>query len=424
MGDGDPLLERRLVGAAIQSLPPQRALKALETLGIAAPELGLARANNARTRKAVLRWLLPSSRLELWSVKYRAKVRAVLTHVWGVRMTSVLCTLLGRDESAWTDKERRIVRRAIDVYAGTAVIRARACVAFALGSDGAAKLALHRAFEDAKRDLAAGAALPPEVLEGLRSVFHQSAPKQDVVRLTAGTLTTKQRLAVQRRARDAGVDVALDLADYDAVRLYLYAFATGMTDAIARALEDKAAVAARAFPARFGTIGVLLDASASMAGSREQPLRPMAVALAVRDVLRQVAPATVVVCGGITAADGTVRPGGDTSLAEGLLDLIERGPDVVFVLSDGYENRPAGRFAEVCSALRALGVRTPIYQLAPVFAAEAVGVRKLAEDIPALPVHRPDSIGLSLVRAMLDVDPLGGVRALIAMASTVLLRGD
>ena len=55
---------------------------------------------------------------------------------------------------------------------------------------------------------------------------------------------------------------------------------------------------------------------------------------------------------------------------------------MVFVLTDGYENAPAGRFAEVVRAVRQMGVETPIHQFSPVFAAEARGIRSLCGDGP------------------------------------------
>ena len=74
-----------------------------------------------------------------------------------------------------------------------------------------------------------------------------------------------------------------------------------------------------------------------------------------------------------------IEPAGDTSLAAGLVALLKREPDVVFVLTDGYENAPAGRFAEVIRSVRRMGVETPIHQFSPVFAAEARGIRSLCE---------------------------------------------
>jgi hypothetical protein len=257
------------------------------------------------------------------------------------------------------------------------------------------------------------------VLEGIRSVFHKSTPKEEVLRITAGSLTKAQRMTVQKRAAAAQVEVKMDPADYDAVRLYLYAFEMGMTDGIARALVDKAREASRGFPVRYASLGVLVDASESMAGSAEQKLRPMATVLALRDMLQHVGRASVVVCGGaVNASDWmTVRPCGHTSLAEGLLDLVAERPEAIFVLSDGYENRSQGRFAEVVAALRAIGCDIPIVHLSPVFAAEAGGVRELAKGlVPTLPVERPAGLGLSFLRGMVDADPVRGITALVRLA--------
>jgi hypothetical protein len=236
-------------------------------------------------------------------------------------------------------------------------------------------------------------------------------------------MTAGQRLSVQRRAKDAGVDVAFDPRAHDAVRLYVYAFEMGMTAEIAAALDEKAKDAARGLRLPYAHVGVVLDASASMAGSKEQPLRPMATALAIRDVLRHAAPRVEIAIAGGTVEGDLVRPRGATSLAGALLDVIERGlPDVeaAFVISDGYENRPAGRLAEVVAALRSMNVRTPIYHLDPVFAAASRGVRSLSPDVVTMPANGPTGLGLAFVRAMLAADPARGMNALMAAARPLL----
>jgi hypothetical protein len=112
-----------------------------------------------------------------------------------------------------------------------------------------------------------------------------------------------------------------------------------------------------------------------------------------------------------------VRPSGDTSLAEGLLSLLESVPEAIFVLSDGYENRPAGRFAEVVAELRRMGDTTPIYHVSPVFAAEASGVRELCPGlVPTLPVSRPEALGIGMIRGMLSADPARGIASLVKLA--------
>lgn len=418
-GAGDGLLDARLEAMALRrlvdELPAQRLFKLFLTLRVGDGET-LHRANNARTRKLILRVVLGAPRLELWAVKYRRKLEASLTHAWGRKTTSVVRSILGKSE--WTAKERSIVHDTIDRFARDIEL-ARECVAFVLGVSRVYTAPLLVAYEVAKTDLSAGAKLPPEVLEGIRSTFHSATPKEKVLEITAGSMTQGQKLAVQRRATEAGVEIAFDATAHDAVRLYLYAFEMGMTADVAAALVEKAKEGARKLRLPYGRTAVLLDASASMAGSKEQPLRPMATALALRDVLVHATRATVFTVGG--EFDGPlVRPKGATSLAGALLDAIETEPEAVFVISDGYENRPAGRFAEVVTALREMGIGTPIYHLNPVFAAEAKGVRTFGEGITAMPAQSPTALGVAFVRSMLAADPQRGIDALLASARPLL----
>jgi hypothetical protein len=407
-------VEQRVLRSLVDELPPTRVLKLFQGLTT----------NNARTRKLVLRVLLGAPRIELWAVKYRRKMAEALTHAWGRRMASILRAILSQATAGWTDKERSIVRAQIDRFAPEATTaRVRECLAFVLGANVATTLPLLVAYEGAKKDLAVGAKLPLEVLEGIRSVFHKETNREDVLRLTADGLTRVQRMTVQKKARAASIDVAMDPKEYDAVRLYLYAFEMGMTEEIARALHDKARLAAsnlgRAFA--YDSLGILVDASGSMQGGDDQKLRPMATVLALRDVLTHVGRAEVVTIGGHLRDDGLVRPAGDTSLAGGLLTLLDKAPDAIFVLSDGYENRAAGRFAEVVTAVRALGITTPIYHLNPVFAAESRGVRALCPGlVPTLPVNRPEALGLSFLRAVLAAEPMRGIHALVEAARPAL----
>lgn len=423
--------ERQLCLGILAGLPPQRMLAMFDSMRQKDGSGAIRRVNNSRTRKLILRTLLGSRRLELWSVKYRRKLRRALTHAWGQSTAGIVRSILAKDPAARTDKERRIVDRAVTRYARDAR-RAMECVGFVLGVRERLTLPLLRAFVAARSDIHAGKNLPVEVLEGIRGQYHGDIPSAEVLAMTSHNLTRGQRMAVQRKARAAGVEVAMDVRDYDPVRLYLYAFEMGLSREIAEALDARAETAARAFPIRCDTVGVLLDASYSMSGSDSQPLRPMATVLALRDVLQRVGRDHVtVVCGGARATDsdddggqdqlGTarlIRPRGATSLAAGLLELLDRapGPDVIFVVSDGYDNRPAGRFAEIVGLVRAARISTPIHQISPVFAAESAGARALdRQRVPVTAVADPGALKLAMVRSMLDHDPLPALTALIAM---------
>lgn len=413
-----PETEREVIYKLIADLPPQRMLKLFDALRVGNAELGIPKANNARTRKLILRTILSSTKLQLWTVKYRSKVASALRHAWGERMAGIVRAILAKDGHTRTDKDKGILTKQIIRFAGEDNKEALECVAFALGiRKDHFSLPLFKAFVEAKGDLVKGKKLPPEVLEGLRSTYHKEVKKEEILKLTKDSLSKGQKLAVQKRAKKAGVKVEIDPLDYDATRLYIYAFETGMTPEIREALNKRAESAAKRFPTDFESVAILVDASRSMIGDKTQPLRPMAATLAMCDMLSHIGKKAIIECSGGEVRGDLIHPSGDTDLSEGLIKVLEHAPEVVFVLSDGYENAPAGRFAEVVSAVRKIGIDTPIYHLNPVYAAESSGVRKLADgDVPTLPATNPESIGTSVVRGLIEQDPVQGINALLRVA--------
>ncbi len=425
----DPTMERAVLYHLIQSLPVPRMLRLIEAFRVGNEEAGIKKANNARTRKLILRTLLDSPRLSLWAVKYRTKMAAALTHAWGQRTASIVRDILKKDGRSRTAKERGILSTQIDKFVEATKQRSVAyeCVRFIFGDRDKLTLPILKAFVAAKTDLKAGSKLPLEVLEGIRATYHKDVPKEEALKLTAkgGKMSAGTRMAVQKRAKAADVEITMDPTKYDAVRLYLYAFEMGLTEEISAALKTKAARAAAGFPSRYESVGIIVDCSASMAGSKEQPLRPLAATLALRDMLECVGEGKVVhYVGGQMGKDrdtrlDLIKPQGDTALADALVDVLHYEPDVVFVLSDGYENTPAGRFAEVLEQVRDIGIKTPVYHLNPVFAAESKGVRELAPSLaPTLPVKGPEALGSTILRGLIENEPLKGINALVRMALT------
>lgn len=382
--------------------------------------LAEARVNNARARKLVLRTLLGAPSLEKWAVRYRRKLGAALRHAWGARTAGIVRAILARELAGeeLDAKELRILAAEIDRWApGRDAAVVRECVAFVLGAAGPFRRPLLRAYADARTDLDAGRMLPYETLEGLRGRFHPAEPPSRVLELTKSRLTAGQRLGMQAQAEKAGVEVEVDLARYDAVRLYVYAYERGMSDEIAEALAARARATAAALDLADRRITLVLDGSGSMAGASEQALRPIAATLALRDVLREAAlSADEVWFGARPGTDGLVRPAGSSGPAEALVEALSGTPDLVVVVSDGYENAPAGRFAEVLTAARELGITTPVVQLNPVAAAETGGVRALSADVPVAAVQRVAGLEFALCRMLLDADPAAALRGLARLA--------
>lgn len=419
----DAALEREVLVWLLSQLPAPRLFKLFDSFrGRGESEFGSGKANNARTRKLVLSTLLGARRLELWTVKYRARMTRVLAHVWGQRTSSIIGSIMRK--ARWSEKEKGIVRKNVWRYTGknphALVIE---CLGFLYGRRDGLTLPLLKAFVDARGDISAGSGLPTEVLEGIRGTYHPTVKPEELLKLKAktGTFTTHEKRVVQKRAKKAGVEVAMDPTRYDPVELYISAFENGADESVLKALDEKAAQAASAIPVSYDRIGIIVDASESMRGSAQQPLRPLAVALATRDMLEYTADEKVVVyCGGQLGDNGrVVKPMGDTSLADGLLHVVGEKPDAVYVISDGYENTPAGRFADVLGAVRRLGIDTPVFHLNPVFAAESGSVRQLGvgvEGITTMPVRTPTAIGTTMVRGLIEADPVRGINTLARMA--------
>ena len=419
-GNGASLLtlsqETRLITWLTRSLPPQRRLKLFGALKEA-------RVNNARTRRLILRTILDQPDLEWAAVKYRRKIAAALRHAWGIKMTGIIKSMLAKTEL--TGKERKILQaNLIDpiLYGGDVC----ECLSFILGNEGPWTLPKLGAYEEAKIRFRAGKKLPPEVMEGIRSTYHPHRSSADVMELTERQATTGQRIAVQRAAKEKGVEVAFDPAKYDLVRLYVYAYEMEMDNEIWKAIREKTVLKAAHLPRpmQFEHVGIVVDTSYSMMGSEEQKHRPIATALAIKNVLQAASEShstfytTGVVDDSLGANSDLPVTVGETSLAEAFLKVVEREPDSVFIISDGYENAPAGRLAETVARLRQMGNDTPIYQLSPVMAAETYGTRPLANDVPVLPVNQTINLGMGMIKLMLGQDFIRGMAALIEMIET------
>lgn len=424
----NPILERDVLRHLVGHLPAPRMFKLFDAFRGHGNAFGVTKANNARTRKLILSSLLGASRLDLWAVKYRSKMSRVLAHAWGQRMASIIGSIAQKDRRRWTDKERSIMKDHVFKFRGENQEKyVVECLAFVAGKRIDLTIRLFKAFVDARVDIKAGENLPTEVLEGIRGMYHPGIKPEEILKVKAksGTMTTHEKRVVQKRAKSAGVEVKMDPLRYDPVELYIYAFENGADEKVFEALDKKAIAAAAALPVNYQKIGIVVDGSASMAGDKTQHLRPLATTLALRDMLQKTADQSdVVYCGGVLGEDQRiVRPQGDTSLAEGLLAVLGREPEAVYVLSDGYENAPAGRFQDVLLAARGIGIDTPVFHMNPVFAAEGGAVRQLCDEVEGaltMPVRTPAALATTMLRGLLETDPEAGINVLVRSA----LRGS
>ena len=105
-------------------------------------------------------------------------------------------------------------------------------------------------------------------------------------------------------------------------------------------------------------MALVLDASASTRGYGEREFCCISQSQALRLVLEQLLRQSAGLPG--RRQRHPPRPEGDSDLAAALLDALEGNPDVVAIVSDGYENVLSGDLARVVASLPAAGVRTPV----------------------------------------------------------------
>lgn len=430
------MMERKILEYFVRSLPPQRMLKLFDAFRGFGNEFGAKKSNNARTRKLILRTILNSPRLELWTIKYRSKLQRILSHAWGKSLASAIGVVAAKKRR--NDKEKSMLKKHVlsYLYSDIEVNRRRVdyilqCIAFIYGERDRISddMKLFNSFINSRHDLSAGLKLPAEVIEGIRSTYHKDVSASELLKMRAdsGEIKTRhEKRVVQKRVKAAGGKVEMNPLDYDAVELYIYAFEVGADADILNALDKKAKDAAKLLPVSYDRLAIIVDASKSMEGSKEQPMRPLATALSIRDMLQKSAvESRILYCGGFidNTTDGfkMVKPSYETSLAHLLLEALFYEPDAVYVISDGYENSPAGRFGDVLRKAREIGVDVPVIHCNPVFASEAGSVRALCEGIEkvtTLPVRSPTAMGTGIIRGLIESDPRRGLNTILRIALT------
>lgn len=413
--------ENKLIIYLAQSFKPTQLLRLFDMLREN-------RVNNKSTRRLILKSILSHDNFEFWAVKYRTRIHKALQHAWGVKTTTWIKHTLAKSRK--TADEKLGLMKYIDKYTSTInQTRRKAiheCVSHILGNERNYSTPILKAFYAAREDLTKGSILPTEVLEGIRSVYHPNVSHAEVINISKRTMSETEKMKKQRSAKKQGVTVEFNPLAQDIVDLYIYALEEGSNAEIFEAMQKKAYDIAQTYPMSYQKVSIIVDTSKSMFGDKTQKRRPMAISLAMRDVLSALATeeAYVFTTNGEFDQYGLIEPEGDTSMAEALINALEKEPDIVYVITDGYENASAGRFNEVLQQVRQMGITTPVQQVTPVAAAEAIGdsgaTRKLSDEIEMFTVSKPSQIGMSAIRACIAGDIEQGILSLLEMAKPLL----
>lgn len=270
------------------------------------------RANHKHTRRAILRYLLNHPHLEETAARRRPTLVDCLEHALGKHVARGCARLLREKGSADPYVRRNLLRCADDPGRVTGVL------AFLFGK--------------------APCPAPPMPEPIAPSAPARAAPP------------------VERPPERPKTITATNRGDIAATLVHMYRGGTNveLKTALARYVEEAAARA----PHFDGSVALVLDASASTLGYGERQFCCVSQSQAFRLVLERCCARLSVHTVG---RDGELpQPEGDTDLASALLDALEGDPDVVAIVSDGYENVNGSDLARVTASLAAAGVQTPV----------------------------------------------------------------
>ena len=83
------------------------------------------------------------------------------------------------------------------------------------------------------------------------------------------------------------------------------------------------------------------------------------------------------------------------------------------MISDGYENSPAGRVHEVMYQITNMGIDTPVYHINPTASAEAGGVRSLSDLVRTVSIGRPADLPTAMLGSLINTAVIKALEQLL-----------
>ena len=290
------------------------------------------RVNNQRTYGWIRSYIFASPQLENWAVNYRRDLRILVRHALGQQVTLTCLHKFLQDDTAYL---RRYVLR----YAKNKAL-VRDVFLFLFGKLTTSKFPLLNAYLSARTDINAGKGLPLKVLQGLRGTFHPQTSQHSLRRLAA-----KEKIKREIISNDDSL--------IGKIRSY-YKYGIDL-NIVNQAIDQEVA----RLPKWNANIYFIVDTSASMQGFGHREYNNLAIAIGLLKVFQKLTN---------TQPDNEFpQASGTTCLAPALIEAVKQSPDLIIVISDGYENVEQDDSAMVLKGLKQLGIKIPIFHIIPAF---------------------------------------------------------
>lgn len=368
--------EGKLIASGLKSLPPNRVFKLFK-------QLQSRRVNNRRTRSVIKRYLDSRREPDFDAIKYSRKYRAAAAHAH-LKLEPEIGSFL-------FDFKRRksYTLPLLDKYR-------------------AAHYSASAIYE-----------LPFTVAESLAE--KHKVPREVFFKKIQHKMTAAEKLRFQATAeRTRGVKIDFDLSQASPTRLAIYILSLDPKQRVKRMEELESAMqqsverTIKRSPMALGRVATVLDRSRSSAGSRQKRNRPLAVALASSYLLRHASKEYKAFWTLPIESDSEVMvtPKGQTNLAEPILDALQWNPDLLVIISDGYENDPPDVAAQVVRVYQeriAKHQMPEVIHMNPVFDSNHYSPKPLGNSFRDNPGDAPlDSIATVGLRDAEDISTMIG----------------
>jgi len=358
--------ENALITAALKALPPQRAWGVLSALR--------ERSINNRRARALARAYIEShgGRLAFQAVKYRRKLRVVTSHAhlalpW---LNGELKTFL------YGPRPRRF------------------------------ETELFQRFRESHYSASALSKLPFTIAEGL-AVRH-GLSRTALLNLMQNTMTVQEKLRLQDSAHEAKTTLDVDWSRVSLTKAVLYLLSKSPAERAAErgvlegALDAATRAALKKTPLKLGKVAAVLDCSYSASGSGEKRRRPLALAVAVDRLLRAAASQYEAFWTRTVSDPFLVTARGQTDLATPILAALASAPELVVIVSDGWDNCPPEGARHVLEFYRRRldpGRLVSIVHINPVFSAGDYSLRQLSALVPTVGLRNAEDLATVLTFA-------------------------
>ena len=381
-------------------------------------ELRERKINNARTRRVVLSWIWGHESLEFIAVKYREKLRKILTHVYGSRTSSDLVRIVTRALEGTTDdrginREENLLVEHLPQDRAQEYAEKILLYIFGAGEKDMYAQNEFRYISQVYRahdDVTHCNFVPEEVLTGilsnpehpqhdeLWSTPEKQAATLELIRKEGTVETANQAVRKTKQEKKKGIvreSRVQEATDPIALLKTYYENDGSDTTVLNRVAELAEKNKYKDFP--YQSIGIVTDRSISMRGHHMQSKNtPRAVAQFTQFVLEESCQHVVL---------SPTATGAEADLAEGFIGCLDGGDlDAVFILSDGYENSYEGLLNEVISVYNQHESPLPVYHISPVGGSEMnAKARNLGSNVASLAATW-QSLPVAIQAGLLEAD--------------------